>query len=296
MNTGHWTAVMAAATMVLCPRGLQSQSEASDPSLHAECQQWAAALINGPHSPQYSAATVSIRYCELSGPPAIVSWWNSVAPDTAELDMLVEASNRILDQRILSAAISTAHNTSRPSTIRLSALRVLATYFYPGIWVDLPRLQNASDTALVTLGRMLHYNPVEGPQPLEPSYLEQITSAVQALASSDPDPGITNAAHFLRQGFYYLRPETISLDHAMIKLKYLCHNRFEVRSSADIGIILTYEIEGTIEHGQISIGSPRGKRPYNEVIHSAGHEGTMHLYYNDQLVATERNKGKACKK
>ncbi|MGH9782816.1 MAG: hypothetical protein ACRD88_01415 [Terriglobia bacterium] len=196
-----WTVVRNAMLVVFVCRGLQAQQarERDDVHLRNSCRLAAQVLATGRPHPHYEWARDLIGACDESGGPALAALWRTdVSEDRDELGRLVYVTSRLRDQRILDALLETARAPSPSVQVRLSAVRVLVSYFAPGRDAPLECLQEPPfGSPLTVLG---HFAPLDGAQPLAPSARDAILALLRELAQSDPNPQVRSAARFVKEG------------------------------------------------------------------------------------------------
>ena len=107
-------------------------------------------------------------------------------------------TSRLRDQRILDALISVARSADRPEIVRLSALRVLVSYFKPKRTETLARLQNPPLGS--PLAQEFEFQAVEGSSPITDAGRQAILTLVQELKVADGNPTVRRAAQFLAEG------------------------------------------------------------------------------------------------
>ncbi|MGH9782815.1 MAG: hypothetical protein ACRD88_01410, partial [Terriglobia bacterium] len=119
----------------------QQSRERDDLQLRNSCRLASQALATG-HPHPHDWARDLIGACDESGGAALALLWRSGVPqDRQELGRLVYVTSRLRDQRILDALLRVAADPARPAVVRLSAIRVLISYFSPGTVAELRDLE-----------------------------------------------------------------------------------------------------------------------------------------------------------
>jgi hypothetical protein len=80
----------------------------------------------------------------------------------------------------------------------------------------------------------------------------------------------------------------------MIKLTYMCGNRFRVRNSSEAAVTLTWDVYGTTDRGGLSVGPKTTQGPYRDTFFTTGVKGTTRLFWRGQLIQTKANGNKSC--
>ncbi len=177
----------------------QEPTETSDVRLRNNCRLAVQALTTGRPAPHYDWALDQIRACDETGGIGLAGAWQSVAEDTVDLERLVFSSARLRDARVLEAVLAVAQDPKRTTAVRLSSLRVLASYADSTVSVSLGELQAPPDTAI--LPGIFDFGAHDGSMPLQSADPGRILSVFDTLATTDHDPHVRAAARFLRDGF-----------------------------------------------------------------------------------------------
>ena len=193
------TLLVAALASSAVRLAAQRPSEKDDVQLRNDCRLAAQVLTTGHPDPHYEWARDVIGKCDVSGGPALAALWQSLSPDTAELKHVVYTTARLRDARVLAALVSVAGDAARPVEVRLSSLRVLASYFKPGAYVTLGDLQHPPFGS--PLGWESEFVAIDGVQPLGADARTTILDLVHRLAGSDPDAAVRAGARFLAEAF-----------------------------------------------------------------------------------------------
>ncbi|MGH3041081.1 MAG: hypothetical protein ACRDNG_04975 [Gaiellaceae bacterium] len=214
--------------------------------------------------------------------------WSTVSnADSALLETLVESSIRLRDERVLDAMLRVAAQTGLPEVVRLSAMRVLLTYLVenPQATVGLDALR---DPVGSLAGRLTHRSVIAGPQPITPTSLQRARAALEAMAASDPNENVRNAADFLAREYKFAHAEPP-------QLAYLCGNRFSVRNTNDFAMSVVYDVEGTVERGELLLAPRSATAPYSQAAFETERRGTVRLLaITGDMLATAANGNEAC--
>jgi hypothetical protein len=136
-------AVPVALALSAATLGAQQPTTAHDAQLHASCRLATQILNTGQPDPHRSWALSIVVQCADSGPLALIAAWQTTTePDRSALALLVGQTERLRDQRLADAIMDLAADPARPRVVRLSSLRVLASYFQPGKTVTLETLKD----------------------------------------------------------------------------------------------------------------------------------------------------------
>jgi len=114
------------------------------------------------------------------------------------VNWLVAASVATRDARILSTVLDAASNTTLPSPTRVSALRVLVTYGDSAVWVGTADLR---ERRALVLPAWDHPSGKDGDVHFPAGVRQTVLQHLQALATSDPDTTVRNAAEFIVRAF-----------------------------------------------------------------------------------------------
>jgi hypothetical protein len=177
----------AAPTSALAQRTPEGRSA----RLQRDCPVAAQSLAGG--SATIADSTFcTISECDGTGPAVLANLWAAPPSDPHQLEMLVQASSALLDQRLYDAVIARAQSVASTRSARVAALRVLALYLDPSVVTSQRSLETlASDTASVSLfgGSSHGVGQRVGTHPLSGTYAGEIRALLRSLVN-DPDPVI----------------------------------------------------------------------------------------------------------
>jgi hypothetical protein len=222
------TRLVLAATvvMVATPVGIQAQSEP------AACQA-AVATLRGHVADQ--SALFAISRCPSAGPPELVSLWARQDLTSPAIATLADATGSLRDARMLEAVTKAASERSRPAASRLAALQVLMRYYDPRY------APTAEDLRGMTMGspvpvRIGGAPPIDGTSPLPANTRARVGAKLAALAATDPDAEVRQAALRLRQALAIEDPANTPLSPNSVSLIAGCGTRVTLRSTADVSL------------------------------------------------------------
>ena len=161
-------------------------------------------LSQGASAPRAGWALERIKLCKESGGSVIKSLWMTPPTEATALEQLVQASARLLDQRVYDGVIANARNSSAPRATRLAALRVLAAFVDDGTLITQDALAKpALDTNITaqfsTISEGMGHRI--GSQPMLASDQSDIRALFASLATTDADPIVRRAGKNLTNWF-----------------------------------------------------------------------------------------------
>lgn len=131
--------------------------------------------------------------CE-NGAASLADVWTLPPSDSAQLKLLMLASRRVSDQRVLDATLRALAATSSAPAIRREALRVVYSQYAPaGLISD--RAWDSPDFGY--LGYANHVFQRTGEMPLTAKDSTRILAAFRSTATADPDPKVRKVASWL---------------------------------------------------------------------------------------------------
>ena len=187
-----------AALLLVAP--LSSSLGQADPDsvkLRNDCRLAAQVLSKGRPAPHDLWALQIIASCGDLAAEALPPVWQDPPADTVSCAWLVGASVSVRDARVFEASMVAAQTPAGPRLVRLSALRVLATYADPRVSVSLEDLTSRRHLPLLVRD---DGNVRDGLQPLPENTREIVMALLQSLAATDPDEEVRGAAAFLSTG------------------------------------------------------------------------------------------------
>lgn len=202
--------------------------------------------------------------------------------DTARLRTLETVLTDIEDASVFGAVLRVAADPSATPRARVFALMTLLSIHSPLTYVadrtNFP-LSGPLRCQSSGLGGPL---PMKG-APLPPDYRQQAHRVAKAVEQDASAPAqVRGAARCLRQ--HLLVRE---VDPQKIRLTYVCGRKFQIRNDNPDGAWLNYEVEHSSEEGELEV-------PSGALDFVADEPGTLRLFYEGQLVATEPNRGSTC--
>ncbi len=169
--------------------------------LRNDCRLAAQVLQSGQPANKTTWAAGMIGACPREGPAVLAQLWARPAVDSATADQLLNASVRIRDQRLASAALAVARNTSNDETVRVIAIGLLYLYADPFGSLSIPDLVPPSGwvpgqhVRMFPVGWGSHEIPQQdGDVPLSSGFAAETALALRALGHSDPSPRVQYVA------------------------------------------------------------------------------------------------------
>jgi hypothetical protein len=191
--------------VVASPPGLEAQSsERTDAHLRNDCRLASQVLTTGEPHTLREWAMDRINDCDESGGQVIAGLWDAPPSDTVGLGRLYRTASGLLDRRLVEAVVAAASDASNATLVRVTALRVLATYVDPLVDASLASLTPPSaacegmDAAacgrMALVGHTDYRRQTEGTEPPSPGGPDAIRTLLASLATSDPDSAVRFAA------------------------------------------------------------------------------------------------------
>jgi hypothetical protein len=184
----------------------QLLTDLSRRQLRWDCEDAVNTLKQGWMTSSYDWAVSTVPGCGDDGIAAIAKVWRHPPRDTARLERLVVTSTQLSDQRILESVTATATDPRQPNVVRLEALRVLAFYANPALYISLGQLDPKwIMDAPGFLQRGDGFTGFEGSHPLDPEARERALETIRLIAENDKDDRVGLAAAYLATGLQSLR-------------------------------------------------------------------------------------------
>jgi hypothetical protein len=179
----------------------QNSNQPGTAQFRNDCRLAAQVLQSGQPANKFAWAADMIGACPQEGPAVLAQLWGRPSVDSATADRLLNASVRIRDQRIASAALEIARNPSREETVRIIAIGLLFLYADPsssisfGDMVPPPGWVPGQHVRMLSPGQGSHEIPQQvGDFPLPGGFAAETAVALRALGASDPNPRIQYVA------------------------------------------------------------------------------------------------------
>jgi hypothetical protein len=202
----HLPLVLGAGLLAPALLDAQILTELANRNLRWDCAQAVASLKAGWMTSEFDWALATVPLCGDDGIGALARVWQNPPRDTVRLERLVSASTQFADQRILASVTALAMSPREPTLVRLEALRVLAFYANPALYVSLGQLDPRwIAEAPGFLQRGDGFTGREGSQPLDAEARERALETIRWLAENDRDERIRMAAAYLATGIESLR-------------------------------------------------------------------------------------------
>jgi hypothetical protein len=169
------------------------------------------------------------------GPAIIAARWRASTTRPEDLQQLLTWNLQLMDQRIADAAMATAHDVSRPTRTRLTALQVLVSYFDAAATVgaSLGSLDNPPKGRM--LGSVMDFAPRMGSEPPGRDLPGRVYALNRDLAG-DADPAVARAALYLWQAMTDARPGLASIPVGTVILENVCGQKFRIANHNDIDL------------------------------------------------------------
>jgi hypothetical protein len=218
---------------------------------------------------------------------AVVSQWQNPPTATDSLEALVVRSAAIRDARVLAALQAAALQSSYTSQVRIGALRAAFT-FAAGRPSALPSSTELSGDSLELAGSVTGIVPQLGPQSVTTTTLTSLLSAMQSIASGDPNPDIRAAAARVS----HVTGVAIA---AKPQLTYTCGRKFRLRNTADLTTVVDYTVAGTSETGQVTVAARSAGQAYADTFFSTNNYGSVTVYLpSGETIGSASNARTAC--
>lgn len=163
------------------------------------CRRVVEALKSSRSGEPYRRAISDVRSCSTSAGSILAEQWASPPRDSAALDALVQATERVGDERVYRTAEATLRDQSNPRLERLAALRVLVAYYKPGLELVFNTSAEPGKPGQpgVMIGQSYHIDQTGSDRPLPPDVRQGVLSILEQVGSSDPDPFVMRTARYL---------------------------------------------------------------------------------------------------
>ena len=295
----------SAVLLLLASRSVAAQfpvalSEAVDSALANRCAA-VEAQIDPLTADQWTDVQVlSIVRCDQSGPPRVALIWSTFPNVAVALSDLRLFSMSLNDGRLATALAQLAQDPSRSSAVRCAALDVLVGFAIPTVS---PMTISTTDTVANTRLQLgdapdRHTGAVQIPV----NYVTTVHGLVTGLSASDPDS--TTRDHSARilsaldaETRFNSRP---TVDQTKIVLAYVCGNRFSLRNSNSIPLILAFDVVGPTAIGsgqaqaEVQVDGVNPPATYAETIFDSRVKGTVRIFFNGTAIQVRPNGNKKC--
>jgi hypothetical protein len=191
----YW--LLATLAGVTVPVAARAQGD----SLHAAaCARAGAGVRSGATGSEYDNAVNTLRDCPVDGPRLLAEQWTAPPRDSVALGQLAEASAFMLDERVFEAARGVVANRGALRAVRLAAMRVLVGHYDPCLAVTIQVSSQRGPPVMavaVLFGEMEHNMSRRGSVPLATSVRGDVLSTLDAVAATEPDSIVREAARKL---------------------------------------------------------------------------------------------------
>jgi len=179
----------------------QNSNRPGDVQFRNDCRLAAQVLQSGQPANKTAWASDMIGACPQEGAAVLAQLWVRPALDSATVNQLLNASVRIRDQRLASAALAAARNTSNQETVRIIAIGLLFLYADPSGRLSFGELVApdgwvpGQPVRMLPVGQSPHKIPQQdGDSPLPSEFAAETALALRSLGDSDPNPRIQYVA------------------------------------------------------------------------------------------------------
>jgi hypothetical protein len=228
------SSTIIAALAGCAPTGLIAQG---NPDEAISCAQAAQAARQGSERLPRDRAILRVSACPAERGEVLAVLWRDATLQPRAAEELLHGSLRSTDRRIFEGAMAAAGDGALSVDRRLAALEVIARYIEPSVGVTAERLRNPPPNMI--LPSTTHGAMPAGGVPLVAGDETRGLEVLKQLATGDGAVEVKRAAHYLRQGFAFLRPEATPLDPSAVTGTWACAGALRLRSEADINLPLT---------------------------------------------------------
>jgi hypothetical protein len=218
--------------------------------------------------------------------------------DRTELLRVYNVTIPVHDAALFAAAEEVASDATASTEARVAALGSLTNLAGGGdqdlIYAVLPdELDEMVQTGRACMARTLTMR-VATDTPL-PADADRRADSLAARIAADPGaPAVLRMAGNCLWSAVYQAATQRPIDPTLVKLTYLCDNRFRVRNGNARDVTVTYDVYGTDESGALGLDGRSYNAPYSEYVFKTEHSGTVRLFVGSQLVATKANGQAPC--
>ena len=221
----------------------------------SECNAAVASLNAG----QHTGAWEFIGSCGQTGKTALVNALGAMRleTDSIYLKKLVAVGSSIRDPGVLAAAQQVASDNAATIPARMTGLLVLIGQYDSA--VGLPMRYSWLQFTTVPSGPGCRIRRMEDADytqaaPMPSGFVGSIAATVEQIAGNTQTPKVVrDFSGCLRSLLANQIPQTVS--PSSIATTYLCANKFRVTNSGSIPASGTYQVENTIERGDVAIPS-----------------------------------------
>lgn len=163
------------------------------------CDSAATNVRGGSHGNAYNNALAVLMTCSVTGPRVLAEQWSRPPQDSLAIRLLGDASINLRDRRLLAATKTAALDVSRPTPVRLTAIRVLVAYFDPSIAIDFrsPAQPVPTGSAYVMLGEWSHPIGRDGAEALTASIRSDVLAVLHQVQAAGGDVSVARVAEYL---------------------------------------------------------------------------------------------------
>lgn len=151
---------------------------------------------DAPKGTQVSLALAAIGGCPAQAPETLARLWSLDPTDSTFVRLLMDATSRVRDRRLLDAILQVSDDPARPLIVRLAALGTLVGHYNPRFTGQL-RVTPASRFPQVVLNRLSHPVETNSPEPIGEADRRRIVDLLARMAERDPSDEMRSAARYL---------------------------------------------------------------------------------------------------
>ena len=186
---------LAVIALLLVHGPLMSQANPDSVKLRNDCRAAEHVLTTGEPGPLRTEALSIIGLCGREGIPALRAAWTSAGLDRIELGLLVTSTRAFVAPELVEMLFTNLSQPSRPLNARVASLLVLLTYADPAVVPGFDDFIGDEGQLLARrYGRVDHPSPAAGREQLAADFTQRLRTALQGIATSDPDAGMRLAA------------------------------------------------------------------------------------------------------
>lgn len=207
--------------------------------------------------------------------------------DWGRLDFL-SAALTLQDADIFAALLSVAGNPGASSPARTRAFNAAVLQFDPkgSVTSTFTTAETAEDCGIPVPGADSPPHFRGTPLPIDAG--DQLYLVARAVERDSAAPNPVRSAARCSMLFVASRIP-VPVNTALIRLSYICGNRFRVQNGNPEGVQLSYEVPETSERGSLGVLAE------SDHLLSTRRPGTVRLFHRGQLIQTTENGGTACR-
>jgi hypothetical protein len=295
MNTVFRGALAAIVVCVMPACALTAQGW-TRPGTPDECEQWSAGLAAGGQRALDVVTYGNIAGCPATAPGALAEAIRGAraSRDTAYLGRLAAAAGQVRDPEVFGAALEVAADGRASDRSRVAALLVTIGHLGSSQYVSGRTRPQLFTDALPASGICGFEIGAGGPvidNPIPGDVERRAVRVFDGIVYSNGQPALVqNLARCARSVVGREVPPQV--DTGLIKLDYVCGNRFRVQNHTGAAITLTIRTvtaDGLSDTEDVTVPAIGGWTSFTTPI-----AGTVQLSYDGEQLATVPNSGRRC--